>query len=59
MINRPFRIEEKKQYGRFYSLKMVNIVFTFAATEEDGGPNPKVPDSEQSNLCRVEQVFKI
>ena len=26
------------------------------AAEEDGGPDSKVPDSQQPNLCSIEQV---
>jgi len=26
------------------------------AAEEDGGPHSKVPDSQQPNLCSIEQV---
>jgi len=33
-----------------------HYVLLFAAAEEDGGPHTQVPDSQQPNLCRVEQI---
>lgn len=36
---------------------MIHVFFNvLLATEENGGANQKVPDSERSDLCRSQQV---